>query len=75
MTAGEAWDAIRKNPFTTDDGSTVEIEGSKLSRLEQRMRVRQAVGQAKRAISYSQWRQRYWSAAAQPGEAASEFAT
>jgi hypothetical protein len=67
LSAGEAWDAIGKIPFTTDDGHTVEIEGSKLSRLKQRMRVRQADGrQRKRAISFAQWRKSYWTGA-KPG--------
>ena len=39
MSAREAWDAINKTPFSTNDGETVEIDGSKLSRLEQRMRA------------------------------------
>jgi hypothetical protein len=67
MTAGEAWDALNETPFTTDDGHTVEIEGSKLPRLEQRMRARQADGrQQRRAISFEQWRKSYWKGA-KPG--------
>jgi hypothetical protein len=66
MTTGEAWDAIRETPFKTVDGHTVEIEGDPSQRLKQKMRVRQADGQAKRAIGYAQWRQRYWVVAAQP---------
>jgi hypothetical protein len=64
MNAGEAWDALKKAPFETDDGNTVEIEGTKLPRIEQRMRVISRGGrQRKRPISFSQWRQRYWPAA------------
>jgi hypothetical protein len=67
VNAGEAWDAVRKTPFTTDDGSTAEIKGDKRSRLEQRMLVRHADGrQQKRAISFGQWRKSYWKAA-KPG--------
>ncbi len=68
MNAKEAWDAINKTPFVTDDGNTVEIEGSKPPRLKQRMRVILRDGrQQKRSIGFDQWRQRYWSAAAKPG--------
>lgn len=64
MIAGEAWDALSKTPFATKDGNTVEIVGSKLARLEQRMRVTSRDGrQRKRPIGFSQWRQRYWPAA------------
>jgi hypothetical protein len=68
MNGGEAWDAIKKHPFKTDDGETVEIQGRKGSRLEQTMRVVSRDGrQPKRAIRFDQWRQRYWAAAAKPG--------
>jgi hypothetical protein len=68
MTTREAWDAIRETPFKTDDGHTVEIEGSASQRLKQRMRVRQADGrQQRRPIRFNQWRQVYWTAAAKPG--------
>ena len=68
LSAKEAWDAIKKNSFKTDDGSTVKIEGSKLRRLKQRMRVISPDGrQQKRSIGFNQWRQSYWSAAAKPG--------
>jgi hypothetical protein len=64
MNAGEAWDVINKTPFATDAGNTVEIVGSKLPRLKQRMRVILRDGrQQKRSIGFDQWRQRYWSAA------------
>jgi len=66
MTAREAWDALYKTPFETDDGDTVEIEGPKL-RLKQRMRVISRDGrQRKRAISFAQWRKNYWTGT-QPG--------
>jgi hypothetical protein len=59
--AGEAWDALCKTPFKTEDGHTVKVEGPKLSRLEQRMRVISRDGrQQKRAISFEQWRKNYW---------------
>jgi hypothetical protein len=68
MNAGEAWDALYKNPFKTVDGSIVKIEGSKLSRLKQRMRVISPDGRIqKRSIGFNQWRQSYWGAAAKPG--------
>jgi hypothetical protein len=68
MNAGEAWDALNKTPFTTDDGNTVEIEGSKLPRPKQRIRVILRDGrQQKRPIRFNQWRQVYWTAAAKPG--------
>jgi hypothetical protein len=68
MKAREAWDVLNKTPFTTDDGSTVEIEGSMLHRLKQRMRVILRDGrQQKRPIRFDQWRQVYWTAAAKPG--------
>jgi hypothetical protein len=68
MNAGEAWDALNRTPFTTGDGNTVKIEGSKLSRLEQQMRVILRDGrQQKRPIRFAQWRQRYWIAAGKPG--------
>ena len=68
ITAAEAWDALYKTPFKTDDGSTVEIKGDKRVRVEQRMRVISRDGrQLKRPIRFDQWRQRYWSAAAKPG--------
>lgn len=64
MNAGRAWDAVRRAPFATDDGSTVEIEGGRLPRLEQHMRVRSRDGrQQKRPIGFNQWQQVYWSAA------------
>jgi hypothetical protein len=68
MNAGEAWDAIKEHPFRTDDGETVEIQGRKGSRLEQKMRVVSRDGrQPKSAIQFAQWRQRYWTAVAKPG--------
>ena len=68
MNAGEAWDALNKTPFVTDDGATVEIEGKKQPRLKQRMRVKSpGGGQHKRSISFTQWRQAYWSRARKPG--------
>jgi hypothetical protein len=67
MTAAEAWDALYKTPFKTDDGSTVEIKGDKRFRVEQRMRVISQDGrQLKRAISFEQWRKSYWRGA-KPG--------
>jgi hypothetical protein len=75
VNAGEAWDAVRKNPFTTVDRSTVEIKGDERSRLEQRMLVRHADGrQQKRAISFGQWRKSYWKAA-KPGLSDRRFGT
>jgi hypothetical protein len=66
MNTKEAWDAINKTPFVTDDANIVEIVGS--NRLKQRMRVKSPDGrQQKRSIGFNQWRQRYWSAAAKPG--------
>jgi hypothetical protein len=66
LTAGEAWDALNKAPFSTDYGH-VEIEGRELPRLMQRIRVREADGrQRKRAISFDQWRKSYWKGA-KPG--------
>jgi hypothetical protein len=68
VSAGEAWDLLNKAPFATDDGNTLEIEGGRLPRLRQRMRVRLRDGrQQKRPIGFDQWRKRYWSAAAKPG--------
>jgi hypothetical protein len=67
MTAREAWDELNKTQFGTDDSHTVEIEGSKLPRLKQRLRVRQADGrQRKRAITFEHWRKSYWKGA-KPG--------
>ena len=60
MNAGQAWDAVAKTPFATGDGRVV-VEGSKRSRLTQRLRVISRDGtQRKRPIGFSQWRQRYW---------------
>jgi hypothetical protein len=66
--AGEAWDAIKKSSFTTDDGETVEIEGSKDHRLKQTMRaVLPNRKHPRLPIRFAQWRQTYWTAAAKPG--------
>ena len=66
--AKDAWDAIAKSPYRTNGGEIVEIEGSKLSRSKQTIRVVSPDGRKLRhAIKFSQWRQRYWAAAAKPG--------
>src|SRR5262249_9556894 len=68
MDAKEAWEAIRKSPFTTDDGEVVEIDGPNHPRSEQTIRkVLRDRRQPKRAIRFGQWRKRYWTAGAQPG--------
>jgi hypothetical protein len=65
VNAGEAWDALCKTPFRTEDGYIVKIEGSELSRPEQRLCVISPDGtQPKRPIGFDQWRKRYWAAAA-----------
>jgi hypothetical protein len=65
--AGQAWDALAKAPFTTSDGSTVEIVGGK-NRLAQQMRVKSPNGRKeKRPIGFAQWRKHYWSAAGKLG--------
>ena len=64
MNAKEAWDAIKKSPFSTNDGDTVEVADSSRPRTEQVMRhLLPDRRQPKRAIRFSQWRQRYWTAA------------
>jgi hypothetical protein len=68
INAGEAWEALYENPFKTIDGSVVKIEGDKVCRLKQRMRVVSPDGrQRRRSIRFDQWRQVYWTAAAKPG--------
>jgi hypothetical protein len=66
----ETWEAIKKTPYITDNGETVVIEDGK-------MRVLPREGsRTRRSISISQWRQRYWTAAAsKPGTADKNLAS
>jgi hypothetical protein len=64
MNAGEAWDAIKKNPFTTGSGWIVLVSGPESHRLSQEMRAMLPNGtRIKRPIKFDHWRQRYWPAA------------
>jgi hypothetical protein len=52
--AGEAWRAIKKEPYQTSDGDTVMMEGDE-------MRVQSRAGTQKRAgIRFNHWQRRYW---------------
>jgi hypothetical protein len=63
MTAAQAWDALYKTPFETEDGYTVKIEGPKLRRLDQRLRVISRDGrQQKRPIGFARFQQKHWPA-------------
>jgi hypothetical protein len=63
MTAAQAWDALYKTPFETKDGYTVKIEGPKLRRLDQRLRVISRDGrQQKRPIGFPRFHQKHWRA-------------
>jgi hypothetical protein len=62
MTAAEAWDALYKIPFRTEDGYIVKIEGGK-QRLEQRLCVISPGGMQLKRLGFSRWSQRYFPAA------------
>jgi hypothetical protein len=55
--AKEAWDLIKKTPFSTSASETVKIEGGM-------MHVQPRVGtRRRRGIKEAQWQKRYWPAA------------
>jgi hypothetical protein len=57
--AKEAWLAIKRNPYETDDGSIVVIETAKGGKEEMLVRSRQ--GKQKRdGIAFGTWQERYW---------------
>jgi hypothetical protein len=57
MYAGEAWTAIKKEPYQTSDGETVMIEDDKMQ-VQSRARM-----QRRSPIKFGQWQKRYWVAA------------